>query len=41
MSPKKCTTIYLTVTSASDPISVGKTDGELVVTGEPIDTAKP
>ena len=41
MSPKNGTTIDLTVTSASDPMSVDKTDDELVSTRAPIETAKP
>ena len=40
MSPQNGTTIDLTVTSASDTISVDNNDHELVLTGEPIDTPK-
>ena len=39
--PKKYTTIYLTVTSTSDPITVDNTNDELVVTRAPIETDKP
>ena len=41
MYPKNGTTIDLTVTSASDPMSVDKTDDELVSTRAPIETDKP
>ena len=41
MSPKNGITIDLTVTSASDPMSVDNTDDDLVLTKAPIDTTKP
>ena len=41
MSPKKVTIIDLTVTSASNPMSVDNTDDELVVTRATIETSKP
>ena len=39
--PKICTNVYLTVTSASDTMSVYNTDDGLVLTRAPIDTNKP
>ena len=41
MSPKKCTTIYLTVASESDPMSVDNNDDKLVFKIAPIETSKP
>ena len=40
MSPKNGNTIYLTVTSLYDPVSVDNTDDELVSTRSPIETAE-
>ena len=41
MSPKKCTTIYLTVASESYPISVDNTDAKLFMIRSPMETTKP
>ena len=41
MSSKKGTTVDLTVTLASDAMSVDNTDDELVVSRAPVDTDKP
>ena len=41
MSIKNGTTVDLTVTSASDPMSVDNNDDELVSTISPIETTKP